>query len=387
MNLIKNLCFYLSLTVFSHQAADLKKMFDDILQLPQELQCMILSQCHRHQYKHVHREKQHADNDAEPEYPLLPSSLAGTLERLKDKYQEFNQNTYVAKNIYYVDYNIPKLVIQPDVAGEHLEVNHRCEGDHYHQQSINKQTYCLFDGYNINKTGIILHSKDSKTYVLMISKEMCRCCFHCDHNTATLDGVCSSLALHKDADRVILCTESHVVGHSFMLQLCDFTYKHTNPGCEKTQLTKCASADIPFKCKKIAHLDKGMYVAITDTGDFKIIEHAGKTFKIYNQQHKNITFKNCAVNKDHTNLSQGKFCCALLSDTGDLYIADLWNLSKPTLLYAYTIPDVDLVHNIYYKNDEFSIVYHDLNDPRLITAMDVYTDNHGLRWLRAYTKQ
>lgn len=201
------------------------------------------------------------------------------------------------------------------------------------------------------------------------------------------DKYLNAVAVVPESNRFLISTQ-HRRTLDTTLQLFDADLK---PKFRK--LTCLAKVDMP-SFKKIVCFSKELYGALTKEGQFKTLHYKGSIplfrkaqIVCMNQKHGATKFRDIAVNPTYKN--KHGFChrFALLSDAGDLFVTDLVEFTKPTLLLAYTLSDVDHVKNFYYENDELRIVYCDDGDTEIISRIDIYKDNIGALVFQSLIKQ
>jgi hypothetical protein len=262
-----------------------------------------------------------------------------------------------------------------------------------------------FEGFNNNKMGVfVCSSRAHKSSIVVLDPGLMLTPngvtnyslwgieigsdFHKSYGYGSfIDGSITALALHTD-DNIIAFSVYNPRTKNSCIRIASIDFERRQAGrAPRSVVSDHASCVQSYACQKIVHFGQQYYGLVTCDGFFKFFERRRKSIIIHDQKHGTLRFKDLAINREHTDIRSRKFRCALLSDKGDLYSADLWSLKKPTLLYVDTIPDVNLVQNIYYEGDELKVVYHVPGDPQIIAKIDKYKDNFIMLWLKACIHQ
>jgi hypothetical protein len=381
-------CFLIALSSIQSRSADQKivtvedqkTIVQAIAQLPCDLQVKIFSQ-------YIDIFSQYREVKTYPEKSMHDSTIS----------------LFSTKGCSSVDSLLRPWIDARD-AGPQISIKRGTIGECVYTLNVDEPKNILFTGYNKNNFGCVVFNTaeqssvvvldpyclpERKSFIASLWGTEIGSEYHKSSGFGSLiDGVVTALILHEQENRIAYVVYNYATGKP-QLRIGELAIKNPKEGylALLSTVTDFAILELSFGCKKLVHFGEQSYGLVTTCGQFKFAEQQDKQIQIYDQQHGALRFKNIAVNRERTDIKNGTLRCALLTKEGELFIADLWTFKKPTLLYAQNVPDHEYVQNIYYEDDEFKIAYHDVENPQLITKVDVYQDNYIFHWVRAFTRQ
>lgn len=385
-----------SIVLTSSAADKLVITFDALRVLPVDLQrklCAVLSDLAVKQYPVTENEEEHL---------ILPTTAAIHPIRLISSREELKSNLsaqegqavlphaqcWVKKQFagsMYSNYQ-QSLQVRLDNDEKGTQAVHHITPPYYIIQP--KGEDFLFDGVNAHGYGFICVRDTNKEYL---------CSFLLEKPNAKQsrgqyrwswqfkwDGFLRSCTLQHDVDRVLLSVDNLVedknvkTAHALLIWDKDPLTMKKVTGVGKISCDQAIDKAVCF--------GNGMYAFITDDNHLQFFNFQTETgVKIFPRS-KQAKFKNIAVNPNFTTANGFRYRFAVQSPVGtnnvaDIFVCDLSECYKPTLLHACTIEDAHRVKNMYYEGSEIRVVYHEPYDKNVLSHMAVYPDNFSALWL------